>query len=235
VSANGEELEFTIMRHRPEKPDKRLGRGTFLLEKAGFGVIHDAQVSIHSCRTIVEKVTKDGWTVVMPIRVHIVAPLGVPFVASPFVPLRLSVIVIEAVNVPSLDVELRSDPYCMVKLERDVAWKLTTVQEHTLTPQWCQTLRYWILGPVYGDIILNVRLVDHNVTIDRKIGETKLSLGPLQPGMLVKGWYDVPGASESVKLNLAAQLVAPGDVEVDPKFLIMDPVPEGILLPSAWI
>jgi hypothetical protein len=233
VSGNGEQLKFTLMRHCPAKKDKKLGKGLFSVTDAGFGVVVDTELSIRSYpRKIIEKVVKKPWTATMRVRVQLVAALAIPFVQWPFIPQRLRVIVVEAVNVPSMDTASQPDPYCRLKLANDVSWKSTSVINDSWTPQWCEAFDFWILDDCQSDVTLNVTLMEKNVKWDQQIGQSTVALGQLQPGMVVKGWYAVPGVSDKVKLNLVVHLVGPDGLAIDASLAVLDPIPPGIVLPK---
>jgi Ca2+-dependent lipid-binding protein len=229
-SANGEVLKFTLVRHRPTKKDKKVGKGALALEDVGFGIVCQRTLRL---RPYPPKIGHRAITTPMELSlsVHIVAPLAQPFVAAPFVPARLRVVVIEAINVPRMDIGSKSDPYCMVKLDADVAWKSTAVIDNTLTPQWCEALDLWVLDRSGSDLVLNVAIWDKNVKWNRLMGEQKVTFVGLGPGVAVDGWYDLPGAAPGIKINLTVQLIVSGDVAIEAPQCVGKPVPKELLLP----
>jgi Ca2+-dependent lipid-binding protein len=216
ASANHEILKLTLMRYRDSKKDKKLGCVTVDLCNAEFGVLSDWSLKLSS---------ESGQ---IGITTHFAPPCVPPFTASPFVPTRLRVLFVEAVNLPRTDVLSQQDAYCKAQLSSDVAWARTRALKNTRTPQWYEVIDWWILGDYTAQTFV-VRLCDENVLRDKGVAELKLPLARVVPGELSEGWFPMDGG-QKVRLNLIFQVVLNGGSAFDPDRVANTPLPPDVLV-----
>jgi hypothetical protein len=164
------------------------------------------------------------------VQVHITEPMAPPFVERPFTPLRLRVVIVEATNVPKLDVMSRVDAFCLLRLAKDVACKQTSVARDSQTPQWCEVMDFSIVELFSDSLALFVWLVDGSGREKRTIGDLRVDLSRLVPGTLVPGWYRLRGVGSEVKLNLGLQLLQPDQEPVGVAEVMSAPLSPGVLV-----
>ena len=108
------------------------------------------------------------------LKLHITPPNLQPFVNQLFKPLILHVYVIEALNVPKMDLTSKSDPYVLIRFEKDNVGLKTKALDNTLTPQWNELLNYTITN--HNELLI-VEVWDKNdVVKDKMISSTKLNI-----------------------------------------------------------
>jgi hypothetical protein len=78
----------------------------------------------------------------------------------------------------------------------------------------------------FGKLAVDVAVFDKNVKWDKKVGELQVPFGGLDPGVIVEGWYDVPGIGNGLKLNLGAQLVPLGGADLDMLVIVKSAIPD---------
>jgi hypothetical protein len=217
-SANGEFVKFTLIRYKRNSKDHKLGTGLVSLTSVGFGGVLDEWVTIKSYK----KLEDLGQ---IHIRLNFAGPLSEPFVVAPFVPTQLHVIVIEALNIPKMDIGSKTDAFCRVRLSSDVFWSQTRVIEDSLTPQWCESLDFYILNLNLKDLKIEFVIVEKNIRQDKEFGRLALNIGDLKIGVVSNGWYDVSGSHKNMKLNVALQLIPAGGAVVQASDVIKDAVP----------
>ena len=108
------------------------------------------------------------------LKMHITPPNFEPFVNQLFKPLILHVYVIEALNLPKMDLTSMPDPYVVIRFEKDNVGVRTKALKNTLTPQWNELLNYIITN---HNESLVVEVWDKNdVVKDKMISSTKISI-----------------------------------------------------------
>jgi len=105
------------------------------------------------------------------LEMHITPPNAQPFVNLRFNPLIMHVYLIEAINIPKIDLTSKTDPYVVFKFERDKIGIKSTALENTLNPQWNELIDLYITDS-NEDLIVEVW--DKNVKKDKIICSTKL-------------------------------------------------------------
>ncbi|KAH0795226.1 C2 domain containing protein [Histomonas meleagridis] len=102
----------------------------------------------------------------------------------------LNIRIIEATDVPAMDPNGKSDPYCKIKFvnrPKDKQFK-TRVIKKTLNPVWYQDFHLEIKS-IRTDTI-KISLIDHDdIGKDDKIGYLDLPVSTLQPGVVNEQWY----------------------------------------------
>ena len=102
--------------------------------------------------------------------------------------MQLHIRVVEAAQVPSMDVVGKSDPYCVLKLSTsNQEWK-TTVKDNTLMPIWNEIFSLPVSSSMND--ILTVMLYDKdNVSSDDLISTIDIPVNGLTPGKVLDKWY----------------------------------------------
>ena len=143
---------------------------------------------------------------------HITPPNEDPIINKIFNPLILHAFVIEALNVPKMDLLSKTDPYVLLRFEKDKIGVKTKFLDNTLTPQWNELLDL-IITDQKEDLI--VEIWDKNVTKDNMISSTTLSIEKYLNGKPHFEWIKIG----KMNLNLVIQIKPLGE-----KFITKDEI-----------
>jgi len=139
------------------------------------------------------------------LKLHITPPDFQPFVNQIFKPLILHVYVIEALNVPKMDLTSKSDPYVLIRFEKDNVGLKTRALDNTLTPQWNELINYTITN--HNESLI-VEIWDKNdVAKDKMISSTKLNIEKYMSEEPQFEWIKI----NKMLLNLVIQIKPLGD------------------------
>ena len=142
---------------------------------------------------------------VIKLKLHITPPNLQPFVNKLFKPLILHVYVIEALNVPKMDLTSKSDPYVLIRFEKDNVGLKTRALDNTLTPQWNELLNYTITN--HNEPLI-VEVWDKNdVVKDKMISSTKLNIEKYLSEEPIFEWIKI----DKMLLNLVIQIKPLGE------------------------
>jgi Ca2+-dependent lipid-binding protein len=110
----------------------------------------------------------------------------------------LTVNVIEASNVPAMDLSGTSDPYCKITCEgREVS---TSIIMKTLNPVWNETLAFEVSNPKSE---LKIEVWDYDyASSDDFIASISIPLSTLIDHTTVKKWYDLGEKKGKLSLEL---------------------------------
>ena len=96
--------------------------------------------------------------------VHIVTYLGIqgstPFVDQPFAPYFVGLIVVEALDIPKMDVIGLTDAFCTVKLSTEAIPQQTQTVDNSLHPIWDQRMTF--MTPILENVSLNIEMMDED-------------------------------------------------------------------------
>lgn len=99
--------------------------------------------------------------------------------------MQINVKVIEAKNVPKMDVIGNCDPFVKV-MYGDKTYK-TGVKENTLNPKWNETFQFAINNK---DDVLKFVVSDKDVTTDEDFAVLNFKLNSIVPKTVVDNWFD---------------------------------------------
>ena len=141
---------------------KEFAKGSIKISKLHFGIIEEKNIDLLDTSKEIK------------LKLHITPPNSEPFVNQLFNPLILHIYVIEALNVPKMDFTSKTDPYVVIRFEKDKVGVRTRALPDTLTPQWNELLDYIITN--HNESLL-VEIWDENdVVKDKMISSTKLNI-----------------------------------------------------------
>ena len=143
---------------------------------------------------------------------HITPPNVEPFINNIYNPLIMHVYVIEAFNVPKMDLTSKTDPYVLLRFEKDKIGVKTKALDNTLTPQWNELVDLVITN--FNEKLI-VEMWDENVTKDKMINSTKIDIEKYLSGNPHFEWIKI----DKIMLNLAIQIKPKGE-----KFLTKEEV-----------
>ena len=140
------------------------------------------------------------------LKYHITPPEAEPFINKNYDPLIMHIYVIEALNIPKMDITSKTDPYVVCKFEKDKLGIKTKVLNNTLTPQWNQLLDLIITD---SNENLIIEIWDKNIRKDKIICSTKLNINKYLNGVPYFEWIKM---NEKILLNLAIQVKAKNEI-----------------------
>jgi Ca2+-dependent lipid-binding protein len=120
--------------------------------------------------------------------------------------LVLHINLIEATDVPSLDIIGKSDPFCVVQLSSSPQIFRTKVVDNTKHPVWNQTFSIHTKH-VESDALYVQMRDDDDSSNDDQISKTKIALSTLNPGAVTDLWVEMTPISGKSGGKLHIQLV----------------------------
>ena len=145
-------------------------------------------------------------------QLHITPPNLEPFIDNKYCPHILHVYVIEALNVPKMDLTSKTDPYVLLRFEKDKIGVKTKALDNTLTPQWNELVDLIITN--FNEALI-VEIWDKNIRKDKMINSTKINIEKYLNGEPHFEWIKI----DKMMLNLAIQIKPKGE-----KFLTKEEV-----------
>lgn len=128
--------------------------------------------------------------------------------------MNLHVRVIEANDIPKMDLFGKADPYCILKVSSSRTISKTRVKDKTYTPVWNEDFHFPIKD--YTTEQLTITMKDKDLTDDDLISILKIQLCTLQINKVYDSWYDPVPAKDVKKggrlhllLHLAESSVLP--------------------------
>ena len=108
--------------------------------------------------------------------VHIVTYLGIsgstPFVDQPFEPYFVGLIVVEALDIPKMDVVGLTDAFCNVRLSTENVQQVTEVIDNSLHPIWDSRMTF--ITPTLEGVALDIEMKDQDPGSSDLISVTRL-------------------------------------------------------------
>ncbi|KAH0790455.1 C2 domain containing protein [Histomonas meleagridis] len=118
--------------------------------------------------------------------------------------MELHLKVVEAANVPKMDIITQSDPYCVISLSTsNKKWK-TSVKDNTNKPQWNEEFCLPV-SPNLSDV-LTITMFDKDLFKDDEIATLQIALRTLQVGKVTDLWYN-PDPAPKVKGRCQIRLI----------------------------
>lgn len=158
-----------------------------------LGVMH---IKVHSLNP---GLIEDRWWKMVPPKkkesaeLHLITQIvydGQPF-GQPLNDLYIDcfVRIIEANNIPKMDVIGKSDPYIKLTVSSDShEWSSTMVKDNTQEPVWNESFLFWITNPVQDKLMF--KMWDKDVGNDDLISTLELPLSNFKVGQKVEDWFD---------------------------------------------
>ena len=201
-SLQTDEIELILYKIEIEKDyiKKEYGKGSFKINNFKIGKIEESVISLK--KTILLIPTTIDQTIKLSL--HITPPNYEPFINKDFYPLIMHIYVIEALNVPKMDLTSNSDPYVIFKFEKDKIGIKTKALSNTLTPQWNELVNLIITD---SNEDLFIEMWDKNVTKDKFISSTKINIKKYLNGEAFYEWIKL----DKILLNLAIQIKREGE------------------------
>jgi hypothetical protein len=186
--------------YQPSKTNV-LGEASILLKDIGFGIINNQTI----------KLSPNGE---INLTMNLAQPNAIPFSEMPFVPYKLKIMILEATDVPKMDLMSKSDPYLEFWLENDVSRNRTKTLENTLTPQWMETTEFILTNL---NETLHLRLMDENVGKDKEISSGSYNFSQLQVGVPKEEWIEMNSSTKKMggKVNVIFCLMTWGVPDID--------------------
>ena len=189
--------EFKFILYKIKKGQKKeYGHG--FLHVGGelqFGIIQEKSITFIKKKLLGTKITNK----IININVQLTPPNAEPFINIKFNPLVMHVYLIEAINVPKMDLTSKSDPYVLFKFEKDKIGIKSKYLDNTLTPQWNQLIDLFITD---SNENLFVELWDKNIKKDKFICSGKLETKKYMDYEPHYEWLKI----DKVYLNLIIQI-----------------------------
>lgn len=116
--------------------------------------------------------------------------------------------VIEARDIPKMDLIGETDAYCILQLNPDTKRFQTKVCEDTRTPVWKTEFDFQIIDR--GSDRLWIEMLDKDLLNSEVIGAVTIFPGNLIPGLVADAWYPVtpyPGRGTAGSIHLQCQLL----------------------------
>jgi hypothetical protein len=117
---------------------------------------------------------------------------GIPWQVAPFVVFQVTVTVVEAKDLPKMDIIGTCDPYCLVSLVGSRLVYKTKVCKRNYTPVWDETVTFLLTNP--NTDVLRILLEDEDLAIDDSVGTLDLPLAGLVDQPPVDQWAPLVGA-----------------------------------------
>jgi Ca2+-dependent lipid-binding protein len=101
--------------------------------------------------------------------------------------MELRLRIIEARNLPKMDISDDSDPYCTISLTGHREVERTATIQNSHSPQWNESFVFDVLS--YGTDVLTIQMYDSDLVSDDTMGKLEIRLFDLPPGQRVERWY----------------------------------------------
>ncbi|OHS97177.1 XYPPX repeat family protein [Tritrichomonas foetus] len=101
----------------------------------------------------------------------------------------LHIKVIEAKNLPKMDLLTKSDPYVVVRVSGSSNFHKTNYKKNTYNPRWNEEFHFPV-GNVATDF-LNIKMYDKDLVNDDEMSTLEVPLSSLQPGRVIDQWYEL--------------------------------------------
>ena len=199
-SLQTDELKIVLYKNKKGK-QKEYAKCFFKLFDLQPGIIEEKSI------TFVKHLILGGTKLInkrIILEMHITPPNYQPFVNLKFNPLIMHIYLIEALNIPKMDIASKTDPYALFKFDGDKIGVKSTVLENTLNPQWNELIDLYIINPNED---LALELWDKNNKKDKIICSTKLETKKYMDFEPHYEWIKI----NKVYLNLAIQIKQLGD------------------------
>ena len=122
--------------------------------------------------------------------------------------MQLHVRVVEATDVPKMDIFGKADPYCLLQLSSSKEVRKTKVCETTYTPVWNQEFHFPVVNQATD--VLHILMKDQDRgSADDPISKIEIPLMTLVQGYVTDKWYDmqpVKGVKKGGRLRLVLHL-----------------------------
>ena len=183
-SLQSDDIKLTL--YKNEKGSKKeYGKDSFKILGMIFGIVEEKNIYMSDKK--------------ISLSIHITPPNYEPFVNNKLNPLIMHIYVIEAMNIPKMDLTSKTDPYVLLKFEKDNIGIKTKALDNTLTPQWNELLDLIITDPKENLII---EIWDKNVIKDKIIKSTKIDIQKYLNGEPHFEWFKI----DKILLNLVIQV-----------------------------
>jgi Ca2+-dependent lipid-binding protein len=96
----------------------------------------------------------------------------------------------EGVDIPSLDLVGKSDPFCLIQLSSSAQVFRTKVIENSSKPVWNEDFQVNVHDPAKDTLHIQMR-DDDDASEDDLISKTKIALSTLTPGTVTDLWIDM--------------------------------------------
>lgn len=137
----------------------------------------------------------------------------------------LHVRVIEANDIPKMDIITATDAYCILKTSSET--RKTFVVKDSMHPRWNQEFHFVVSAPSVGS--LNIVMRDKDVVFDDNISHLDIQFCALPVGQVIDQWYDMipfPKVKKGGRLHLLLQMAPTGH----PPFVPMQMNPMGSMV-----
>jgi hypothetical protein len=162
--------KFKVILYKEEKGKlNEYAKGEFSISEFQLGITKEKIIGLEKVKLLGSTYTDKK----VLTEVHITPPYEEPFINQKFYPLIMHVYVLEAINIPKMDLMSKTDPYVILRFERDLIGVRTKVLDDTLTPQWNELVNL-IITDINEDLIIEIW--DKNVKKDKMICSSKLNI-----------------------------------------------------------
>ena len=198
-SLQSDEIKFRLF--KIEKGSKKeYAFGSQKIYGIQIGIIEKKNISL-SKQTLLNNTIIDNE---IEINLHITPPNLEPFIENIYNPLIIHTYVIEALNIPKMDLMSKSDPYVVLRFEKDNIGVKTRALDNTHTPQWNELLDMIITDQKEKLII---EIWDKNIQKDKIINSIKLDIQKYLDGKPAFEWIKI----DKILLNLAIHIKPLGE------------------------
>ena len=162
-SLQSDEIKFILFKHEKDTK-KEYAVGSLKIFGIQIGIIEEKSISL-----LKKSVSSNN----IELNLHITPPNYEPYINLQYNPLIMHVYVIEAINIPKMDLTSKTDPFVVLRFEKDNIGLKTKYLDNTLTPQWNELLDLIITDSKEK---LIVEIWDKNVRKDKIINSIKLDI-----------------------------------------------------------
>ena len=167
-SLQSDEIKFILYKHEKDSK-KEYAEGTLKIFGIQIGIIEEKNISLLKKSLLSSNYLNNN----IELNLHITPPNYEPYVNLLFNPLIMHIYVIEAINVPKVDLTSKTDPFVVLRFEKDKKGLKTKYLSNTSTPQWNELLNLIITDSKEK---LIVEIWDKDVTKDKIINSIKLDI-----------------------------------------------------------
>ncbi|KAH0785729.1 C2 domain containing protein [Histomonas meleagridis] len=159
---------------------------------------------------------------------HLANKNQVAFQENPFIPKALNLLVIDAKDLPKMDIGSLSDPYCLISTTNDVKPIKTQIKYNTLTPSWDEY--HQLLITDYDSDNLKILVRDYDKVRDDDIGTINIPLKEFKSGFVYNKWFNitpVKGVKKGGQIHLQIHVDNIGVEPFSGEFVPPPPLPAG--------